>query len=100
VFHNKFTEAEPECHDFSIGRIQCDPKFMIKMFLLPVISRMGRRIRDFERHEGQSSENEKKVDFPLFITPDMITAMLKYPFMKGCPVAVDLVIVLDDKKKW
>jgi hypothetical protein len=58
---------------------------------------MGRRIPDFERQDGQSSENEEIADFPLFVTPDIIPAIFKYLFMKDYPVAVDPVIVLDDK---
>jgi hypothetical protein len=69
------------------------------MFLL-LITGMGGRIPDFERHDGQSSENEARVDFSLFVTPNIIPVILKYLYMKSCPVAVDPVIVFHDKEKW
>jgi hypothetical protein len=98
VFRNGFIETEPEDHHFSIEPIQCDPKFRIKIFL-PLMSGIGCRIPDFKRHDGQGRENEKMMDFPLFVRPDIITAILKYLLMKGYSVAVDPVIVLDDKEK-
>jgi hypothetical protein len=39
------------------------------------------------------------VDFSLLVAPDVFIAILKYLFMKDCPVAVDPVIILDDKEK-
>jgi hypothetical protein len=63
------------------------------------MSEMDRRIPDFNGHDGRGSENEEMMDFPLFVRPDISTAILKYLFMKGYSVAVDPVIILDDKKK-
>jgi hypothetical protein len=78
----------------------CSSKTRIPLpILLLLMSGMVRGIPDFKQHDQQSSENEEMVDFPLFVKPDFITAVLKCLFMKGCPVAVDPVIVLNDKEK-
>jgi hypothetical protein len=92
-------KVELECDDFSVALIQCDPKFKTEMFLLWLMIAMNRRSPDLERSYELSSENKEVVDFPLFVPLDFFIAILKYLFMKECPVAVDPVIVLDGKEK-
>jgi hypothetical protein len=99
VFHNRLMEVEPECDDFSVELIQCDPKFRTEMFLLSLMTATGRRIPGLERRYEQISQNEEVVDFSLLVAPDIFIAILKYLFIKDCPVAVDPVIVLDDEEK-
>jgi hypothetical protein len=70
-------EVEPECHNFGVGPIQCDPKFGTEMFLLSLMTGVERRISDLERHDKRSNENKQGVNRPLFVTPDICNAMFK-----------------------